>query len=73
MRRLYGEYREHLAEVKITGELFNGFTAQLEKKKVITYSESIVDATFEPLTKTQKRENKSKSLIRAQGWNTCLG
>lgn len=56
-----GEYREHLTEAKIIDELFNGFTLQLEKKKVITYSGSIVDATFVdvPRQRNKKEENET--------------
>jgi IS5 family transposase len=56
------EYREHLVEAKIIDELLNGFTQQLEEKKVITYSGSIIDATFVDVPrgrKNSKEENKT--------------
>jgi transposase len=55
------EYREHLVEAKIIDEVFNGFTRQLEEKKVITYSGSIIDATFVdvPRQRNSREENKT--------------
>jgi hypothetical protein len=46
---------------KIIDELFNGFTLQLEEKKVITYSGSVIDATFvdAPRQRNSREENKT--------------
>jgi IS5 family transposase len=54
------EYREHLVQGKIIDTLFYRFTRQLEEKKVITYSGSIVDATFVdvPRQRNSRKENK---------------
>jgi transposase len=41
-----GEYREHLIQENVIDTIFYRFTRQLEEKKVITYSGSIIEATF---------------------------
>jgi IS5 family transposase len=55
------EYREHLAQANILDTIFYRFTRQLEEKKVITYSGSILDATFVdvPRQRNSREENKT--------------
>jgi IS5 family transposase len=55
------EYREHLVQGNIIDTLFYRFTRQLEEKKVITYSGSIIDATFvdAPRQRNNREENKT--------------
>jgi IS5 family transposase len=55
------EYREHLVQAKIMDTIFYQFTQQLEEKKVITYSGSIIDATFVdvPRQRNNREENKT--------------
>jgi IS5 family transposase len=55
------EYREHLVQAKVMDTLFYGFTRQLEEKKVISYSGSIIDATFVevPRQRNSRSENKT--------------
>jgi transposase len=55
------EYREHLAQAKVIDTIFYWFTRQLEEKKVITYSGSIIDATFVdvPRQRNSRSENKT--------------
>ena len=42
-------FKEGLKEAGIGEETFNGFSEKLERKEMITRSESIVDATFEEI------------------------
>jgi transposase len=55
------EYREHLVQAKVMDTIFYQFTRQLEEKKVITYSGSIIDATFVdvPRQRNSRGENKT--------------
>jgi transposase len=55
------EYREHLVQENIIDTLFYRFTRQLEEKKVITCSGSIIDAAFvdAPRQKNNREENKT--------------
>jgi IS5 family transposase len=56
-----GDYRERLVGAKVLDTIFDGFTRQLEEKKVITYSGSIIDATFVdvPRQRNSRAENKT--------------
>ena len=53
-------FREELKNANILEEMFYMFTEKLEKKKIITYSGSIVDAAFVevPRQRNTKEENK---------------
>jgi IS5 family transposase len=53
-------FREELKEAEVLERIFEAFTEKLEKKGVITYSGSIVDATFVevPRQRNTKEENK---------------
>jgi hypothetical protein len=50
-----------LVQAKIIDELFNGFTRQLEEKKLITYSGSIIDTRYVevPRRRNSRAENKT--------------
>jgi IS5 family transposase len=54
------EFRDRLAQANIIDTLFYRFTQQLEEKKIITYSGSIIDATFveAPRQRNSREENK---------------
>jgi hypothetical protein len=64
-----GEYREHLAEAKIPDRIFDGFTRQLEEKKVITCSGSIIDAAFADVPR-QRNSRSENGTIKEGG---CAG
>jgi IS5 family transposase len=55
------EYRERLVQAKVMDAIFDGFTRQLEEKRVITYSGSIIDATFvdAPRQRNSREENRT--------------
>jgi IS5 family transposase len=55
------EFREHLTGANILDTIFYRFTRQLEEKKVITYSGSIIDATFvdTPRQRNSRKENET--------------
>jgi transposase len=55
------EYRERLVQAKVLDTVFYRFTRRLEEKKVITYSGSIIDATFvdAPRQRNSRAENKT--------------
>jgi transposase len=40
------EFRDHLVQAEIIDSVFYRFTRQMEEKKIITYSGSIIDAAF---------------------------
>jgi IS5 family transposase len=48
------EYREHVTGANILDTIFYRFTRQLEEKKIITYSGSIIDATFADARRAKK-------------------
>jgi IS5 family transposase len=54
------EFRDNLVKANIIDTLFYRFTEQLEKKKIISYSGSIIDATFveAPRQRNSREENK---------------
>jgi IS5 family transposase len=54
------EFRDNLVQANIIDTLFYRFTQQLEEKKIITYSGSIIDATFveAPRQRNSREENK---------------
>jgi IS5 family transposase len=65
------EYREHLVEAKIIDTLFYGFTRQLEEKKVISYSGSIVDATFVDVPRQRNSRSENETIKEGgipEGW-----
>jgi IS5 family transposase len=53
------EFRDNLVKAKIIDTVFYRFTRQLEEKKIITYSGSIIDATFveAPRQRNSREEN----------------
>jgi len=53
------EFRDNLVKAKIIDTVFYRFTRQLEEKKIITYSGSIIDATFveAPKQRNSREEN----------------
>jgi transposase len=54
------EFRDRLVQANIIDTMFYRFTNQLEEKKIITYSGSIIDATFvkAPRQRNSREENK---------------
>jgi IS5 family transposase len=54
------EFRDNLVQANIIDTLFYRFTRQLEEKKIISYSGSIIDATFVevPRQRNSREENK---------------
>jgi IS5 family transposase len=59
--KMIWEYREHLVQAKVIDTIFYQFARQLEEKKVITYSGSIIDAAFAgvPRQRNSRSENKT--------------
>ncbi|MHB9294165.1 putative transposase, IS5 family [Hollandina sp. SP2] len=57
-----GEYRERLVQANVTDTIFYRFTQQLEKKKVITYSGSIIDATFVDVLRQRNSLSENKTI-----------
>ena len=55
-------FREELKEAKITEKIFTKFTDKLEKENVITYSGSIVDATFVEVPKQRNSREENKEI-----------
>jgi transposase len=55
-----GEFTDNLVQADIIDTLFYRFTKQLEEKKIIIYSGSIIDATFveAPWQRNSREENK---------------
>jgi len=56
-------FREELKTTKILEKIFEMFNAQLEKEKIITYSGSIVDATFVEVPKQRNTRNENKDIV----------
>ena len=56
-------FREELKTTKVLEQIFEMFNAQLEEEKIITYSGSIIDATFveAPKQRNTREENKDIS------------
>jgi IS5 family transposase len=66
-------FRERLVQAEVIDTIFYRFTRQLEEKKIITYSGSIVDATFvdAPRQRNSREENeKIKEGDLPAGWET---
>jgi IS5 family transposase len=65
-------FREELNKAKVLDKIFNGFVEQLEQKGIITYSGSIVDATFVDVPKqrnTKEENRKIKAGEIPEEWN----
>jgi IS5 family transposase len=56
-------FREELKTTKILEKIFEMFNAQLEKEKIITYSGSIVDATFVEVPKQRNTRDENKDIV----------
>jgi IS5 family transposase len=56
------EYREHLVQAKVMDTIFYRFTRQLEEKKVITYSGSIIDATFVDILRQRNNRKENEEI-----------
>jgi IS5 family transposase len=56
-------FREELKEANILEKIFNDFTGQLEQKNIITYSGSIIDATFVEAPKQRNTRDENKDIV----------
>jgi IS5 family transposase len=56
-------FREELKTTNVLEQIFEMFNAQLEKEKVITYSGSIVDATFIEVPKQRNTRDENKDIV----------
>jgi IS5 family transposase len=56
------EYREYLVQAKVINTIFYRFTRQLEEKKVITSSGSIIDATFVDVLRQRNNRSENKTI-----------
>lgn len=59
-------FREQLVQAKIIDTLFYRFTRELEEKKIISYSGSIVDATFVEVPKQRNSRDENEALKNDQ-------
>ena len=55
-------FREELKTTKILEKIFEMFNAQLEEEKIITYSGSIIDATFVEVPKQRNTREENKDI-----------
>jgi IS5 family transposase len=55
-------YREELKTAQVLDTIFYQFTEKLEKEKIITYSGSIVDATFVEVPKQRNTRDENKDI-----------
>src|SRR5215510_12634707 len=55
-------FRERLKEAKVIDTIFYRFTSQLEQKGIITYSGSIIDATFVDVPKQRNTRDENKDI-----------
>ena len=59
-------FREVLKETKVLEKIFNLFVKQLEEKKIITYSGSIVDASFVEAPKQRNTRDENKEIAEGK-------
>ena len=59
-------FRERLKEAKVLETIFYRFTSQLEKRGIITYSGSIVDATFVDVPKQRNNRDENKDIAAGE-------
>jgi len=59
-------FRESLKEAKILDTIFYRFTEKLEKENIITYSGSIVDATFVDVPKQRNTREENKKIVKGE-------
>jgi len=59
-------FREELKSAEIIERLFDLFTAKLEKESVITYSGSIIDATFVEAPKQRNTRDENKDIVEGK-------
>lgn len=57
-------FREELKNTNILDTIFYRFNAQLEKEKIITYSGSIIDATFIEAPEQRNTRDENKKIIK---------
>jgi len=55
-------FREELKTTKVLEQIFEMFNAQLEEEKIITYSGSIIDATFVEVPKQRNTREENKDI-----------
>src|SRR5215469_5517723 len=56
-------FREELKETKVLERIFEMFNAKLEEEKIITYSGSIVDASFVEVPKQRNTRDENKEIV----------
>jgi len=56
-------FREELKEAKVLERIFYKFTQKLEEKRIITYSGSIIDATFVEVPKQRNTRDENKDIV----------
>jgi transposase len=59
-------FREELKTAQVLDTVFYRFTEQLEKEKIITYSGSIVDATFVEVPKQRNTRDENKDIASGE-------
>jgi len=59
-------FREVLKESKILEKIFYMFTQKLEQKNIITYSGSIIDATFVEVPKQRNTRDENKDIVEGK-------
>jgi IS5 family transposase len=59
-------FREELKTAQVLDTVFYRFTEQLEKEKIITYSGSIVDATFIEVPKQRNTRDENKDIVSGE-------
>ena len=56
-------FKEELKETKILEKIFSQFTNKLERENIITYSGSIVDATFVEVPRQRNTRDENKEIV----------
>ena len=59
-------FREELKEANVLGKLFSLFTGNLERNGIITYSGSIIDATFVDAPKQRNTRDENKEIAEGK-------
>jgi len=59
-------FKEMLKEAKILDTIFYRFTERLEEKRIITYSGSIIDATFVEVPKQRNTRDENKKIATGE-------
>jgi IS5 family transposase len=59
-------FKEGLKEANVMEKIFNKFTRNLEEKRIITYSGSIIDATFVEVPKQRNTREENKDIVEGK-------